>query len=496
MKAAAFVVCLLAAVVGGVAHRLMMNVDVSLPFAQEQVEVRRSESGSSVMDLAKVYLNEEDDVVREQMLASLTAAELQSLAEELNRQNKPLHEVLYFWVETDVQGLLSFMARHPLTDGYWGMIGDCFQIEPEGTLSAIERLKSAGLPPEKLNPIIDQAFEKIGDPQASMIAAEKHGFLYDKDHLYRLNYMVKVLAKLDPKAAVALGERFPEVLDTALNAWSVKDPEAVVNWMRERLGKQLNSSIADSVLGDMAQLYPESADQYLAMAGDKEAVYRGLASGFKGKSIEELTAWLDSLPEEGRSAAYEQLCSAFRLIDRGKAAALCMTFPELAKTENSNNAGEIIVEWAEQNPVGALKDYQAGKIPPAVADKILPQIVESLFLVDRSAAMAFVHAQPDSEQKGVLLLRTSRILQDGDRASALDFALQLPEPASRLGACRSILSANFYTEPDGPKQDWIASIPDVAIREALLKSLEPATTTHEAPTPGLDPFSAPFAPDK
>lgn len=496
MKSAALIACVLAALLGGVTHRLMMRVEAELPVIQQQVDVQRTAPSSSVQDLAKVYLNEADEDLREQMLESLTAAEFQSLAEELKMQNKGLSELFYYWVETDVQGLLSFMARHPLTDGYWGMIGDCFQIEPEGTLAAIERLKSAGLPPEKLNPIIDQAFEKIGDPQASMIAAEKHGFLYDKDHLYRLNYMVKALAKLDPKAAVALGERFPEVLDTALNAWSVKDPEAVVNWMRERLGKQLNSSIADSVLGNMAQLYPESADQYLAMAGDKEAVYRGLASSFKGKPMEELTAWLDSLPEEGRSAAYEQLCYAFRLIDRGKAAALCMTFPELAKTENSNNAGEIIVEWAQQNPVGALKDYQAGKIPPAVADKILPQIVESLFLVERSAAIAFVHAQPDSEQKGVLLLRTSRILQDGDRASALDYALQLPEPASRLGACRSILSANFYTEPDGPKQDWIASIPDVAIREALLKSLEPAPKPPEDASPVPDPFSAPFAPDK
>ena len=496
MKVSALIAYVLAALVGGAAHRLMMSVDGALPVAQEQVEVRRSESGSSVMDLANVYLNEEDDVVREQMLATLTADQFPLLAEELNNQHKALHGLLHFWVEVDVQGLLSFMERHPLRDEYWSVIGDCFQIEPEGTLSAIERFKSAGLPPEKVNQLIDLAFESIGDPQASIMAAEKHGLLPAKDHLYRLNYMVTALAKLDMKAAVALGERFPEVLDTALNAWSVKEPEAVLNWMRERLGKQLDSSIADSVLCAMAQLHPESADQYLAMAGDKAAVYRGLASSFKGKPIEELTVWLDSLPEEGRSAAYEQLCDAFRFKDRGKAAALCMTFPELATTGNSGNAGDLIVDWAQQNPVGALQDYQAGKIPPAVVERTLPRIVESLFLLDRSAAMTFVHAQPDSEIKGQLLLQTSRILQDGDRESALDYALQLPEPASRLGACRGVLSANFYTDSEVAKQDWIGKIPDVAIREALLKSLEPATTTHEAPTPALDSFSDPFAPDK
>jgi hypothetical protein len=414
----------------------------------------------------------------------------------LNKQNKGLSELFYYWVQTDVHGLLSFTEKYPLNEGYWGVIGDCFQIEPEGTLSAIEGFKAAGLSPENVNQLIDHAFEKIGDPQASMIAAEKHGLLHAKDHLYRLNYMVKALAKLDLKAAVALGERFPEVLDTALNAWSVKDPEAVLNWMRERLGNQLDSRTADSVLGDMAKLYPESADQYLAMAGNKDAIYRGLASSFKGKPIEELTDWLDSLPEEGRSTSYDQLCREFRFEDRGKAAALCMTFPELATTGNSGNAGDIIVDWAQQNPVGALQDYQAGKIPPAVVERTLPRIVESLFLVDRPAAMAFVHAQPDSEMKGVLLLQTSRILQDGDRASALDYALQLPEPASRLGACRTILSANFYSQPKGVIQDWIATIPDVAIREALLESLEPAGTTHEAQTPDPNLYADPFAPDK
>lgn len=500
MKAAAIMAILVASLAGAVTHRVAMSSEMKSPVAQRPAEVRRTEASPSAIDLTDVYFREEDDVLKEQMLASLTAEQFPLIAEEMIKRHKSLDELLPFWVRTDVTGLLSFMGRHPRDDVYWHVIGECFRAEPEGTLSAIERFKSAGLKVEEVERLFDRAFENIGDPLAAIQAAQKHGLISERDHLYRLNSMVTALGNKDPKAAVAFAEKYPRVFHTALNVWSLKEPEAVMNWMRERLGKQIDSITADSVLGYMAEHYPESVEQYLAMAENKSEVYRGLASGFKEKPIEDLTSWLESLPEDGRSAAYEQLCSDLQRDTTGKLAALCMTFPELATTGNSGNTGDLIVEWAKQNPVGALQDFKAGKIPPAVADKILPQMVESLFLVDRPAAMAFIQSQPNSETKGVLLLQASRLLDDGDRQSALDYALHLPEEAARLGACRRILGENYF---DGTKEEQLAlisSIPDEAIRQALLKPVETKSDADPAQDftspPKQEPFSDPFAPGK
>jgi hypothetical protein len=456
---------------------------------------------SSITQLSDDFLNETNDALGEEILASLSAEQFRHLALELMKRKISLHQLVSFWVERDLEGLFSFMEEHPDWNEYWSVAGTCFSKAPERLLAIIDAWKAAGLPEEKADSLLDKAFENIGDPVAAMAAAKQHGYLSEEAHIYRLTHLVSALAQHDPAAAVAFGERHPSVLDTALSVWSVREPAAVLNWLRERLGKQVDSNTADSVLAYMAQCHPQSAKQYLEMAADKEGIYRGLAAAFKGKPLEDLTAWLDSLPEDGRSTAYQKLCEEFNYNSPEKAAALCMTFPELATTKDSGNTGDLIVNWAKQNPVGAIRDYQAGKIPPAVADKILPQLVESWFLVDRNAAMAFVHAQPDTEQKGRLLLQTSRILEEGDREAALEYALHLAEPASRLGACRNVLERANDSVAD--RQAWIATIPDEAIRQSLLKPAEPEqkpAVPHPTPAPapgqGVDPFSDPFSPAK
>jgi hypothetical protein len=437
MKYLPVIVCIFATAAGAVAHRLGLST----------VMEHKAQMGASAGQLAReipvgtssvhAYMNETDEVLAEEILASLTAEEFPRLAEEMLQRNTDLSSIIGLWAEADVGGLLIF----------------------------IERYKAAGVEKEKINRWLDLAFENMGDPVVALAAAEKHGLLDEEDHVYRLSHLATALTKRDPLAALNFAAAHPQVLETVLAGWSEREPAAVLSWMRERVGKQLEQHVMDAVLGHMAQRDPKSAEKFLALAQNQEEIYHGLARSMKDKSIDEVSTWLDTLPENGRTVAYQDLSSDWRSSAPNKAAALCMTFPEFATEQNSGDAQTTLKEWAKGNPVGAIQDYQLGKIPTGVAEKILPDLVEAWFLVDRSAALAFIHAQPDSEQKGVLLLQTSRILEEGDARAGLDYALLLPEPAARLGACRRVIG-----QPNEENKALIASIADAAIRKALLEA--------------------------
>ena len=128
----------------------------------------------------------------------------------------------------------------------------------------------------------------------------------------------------------------------------------------------------------------------------------------------------------------------------------------------------------------------------------MPEVVEAWRGIDRGAADEFIAALQKDEMQGRLLLEASRILADGDRDSACDFAGGLPEPAQRAGAFRRILEVE-YREPDDKQHalQWIAGMSDAATRKEMETAAQkrwpepPAGELNPPPASGgnSDPFA-------
>ena len=467
--------------------------------------------------------DEDDEVKREEMFSALTPGQFPGVADELLRHGK-LGHCLSFWVETDALGAMRFVEENRafLVGSLYFIASSCFAHEPEFFLAMIARFKAAGAKPEELDSALERAFRTVPDGAAALAAMQKFGYIDQKEHPYLLNNVLKALTAQDPAAAMAFADTHPDSLETVLSAWSEQQPEAVLDWLRSRPQESINPNVLTSTLAAIALKRPQWAEELLGMVPSeeavsawfqksyekqiaekgmasleqklgKESVYEGLAISWASKPVAEIVAWMDELPPGGQKRAYDRLCRELCSEDVAKAAALCLSFPELASESTTKN---VLTEWAMQNPVGAIRDYEQGKIPPKLADQLLPDFVQSWYLVDRQAALDFIQAQPASEVKGRILVETSRILGDGDAEACRDYALSLPDPSTQLGACRYVLAHKFYDKSDEAKQAWINSIPDVTLRSALLTppASESSQAEEDSATPAqtvTDPFAPP-----
>lgn len=207
----------------------------------------------------------------------------------------------------------------------WCIAPSCFAREPELFLAMIKRLKAAGVEPEQLDSALNVAFESVVDGAGASEAMQKTGFLDQQDKLYRLASVLKTLTAQDPAAAMAFAETHPDSLKTVLSAWSLRKPEAVLDWLRARPQGSIYPNLIVSALGDIAQQRPQWAQELLGMvpseetvlkwlekiyerqyaekgvaaweqALGQEVVYAGLARSWTTKPLSEVVAWMESLP--------------------------------------------------------------------------------------------------------------------------------------------------------------------------------------------------------
>lgn len=300
--------------------------------------------------------------------------------------------------------------------------------------------------------------------------------------------VVQRWAKQDAAAALAFGEQHPDYLPSVLEGWTVADPDAAVSWMRERQ-ESLGAFQIERMIEIIAKTHPKQAGRFVELVENKNNFYASQAIGLAEEPVAEIAAWLETVPEEWRKDAYVALCTSFsNNSDPEKAASLCMTFPEFASIEYSDQS---LIAWSRQDAMAAIRHFQAGDIPPAVTERVLPELVDAWMRVDRKAALAFIATQPPSETLGRTMLDATLIIQEGDHEASRDFAMSLPALSMRIGACRQILSKADMLEAE--KARWTASIPDAAVREALL--LPPPAKPEETQTEGKAPSSDPFTND-
>ncbi len=184
------------------------------------------------------------------------------------------------------------------------------------------------------------------------------------------------------------------------------------------------------------------------------------------QSPEDVAEWLRTLPQEERSDALGNACQ--RMSDRYPAAAASLLgmIPDMV---DASTASSVLREWSWCDPSAAALWTQEGHLPAAITERCLPEVVEAWRGMDRGAADQFIAALPKDEMQGRLLLEASRILTDGDRDSALDYALAVPEPAVRAGAILRILESEFKEAAGKDKAlQWIAGISNSGIRDEVL----------------------------
>ena len=186
-------------------------------------------------------------------------------------------------------------------------------------------------------------------------------------------------------------------------------------------------------------------------------------------SPEDVAEWLRTLPREERADAFGIACQRMSDRDPATAASLLAMFPDIGD-EDEENASKVFREWGWRDPSAAALWIQEGHLPAAITERCLPEVVDAWRGMDRGAADQFIAALPKDEMQGRLLLEASRILTDGDRDSAVSYAMAIPEPAVRAGALVRILESEFKESKEA--HQWIEGIPDSGVRNEMLAAAQ------------------------
>lgn len=427
-----------------------------------------------------------------------------------------------YWAAADVAGLLRFAEKNPDKVDPAMALPVCALYDPAAALASLRRLEAANYEVEGL-------WKKAWDlaakekPEAVLAAAEKEGALKDKPGCF--TGCVSNWAKRDKDAALAFAKKHPALLMSAVRGWAVQDAEAALAWMKDSGTAQVDTDYYQTLIIEYAQKHPKEAarfrgevenqklfDDWIAMAVIRENPLEALQQGYtmeKGdyyddfaaalsrRPVEEAVACMKLLPEQEWRRAFAEI-GAFMSGENPAAAVKFYTqFPDLlAKpTQDSNSSvHEVFERLAMEDPVAASAWMAPGKLPDAVREKALPNVVQAWMLTDRAAALHFVESLPASEAKGLMLLKASGILGDGNEDSARSYAMTLPDLETRIGACREILKSVESKDYREETRAWLDAIPDAAVREALLNPPPPPPppVVEEMEDPG-NPFEDPFA---
>ena len=211
----------LATASGALWHRLTVPQALVQIVEKSPLEVHKAQAASPAGQVADELLNQDgDNVLREEMLASLAAEQFTALGEELLRRGGNLNEIVSFWEEIDAKGLLDFAHRSDAKVEIRLLVVACFRKEPDRVLAMIHRWKEAGTDQKTLDEFLDAVFRNIGDPVATLAAAEKFGMLEEEKYHDHIREVVREWAKQDPEAAVAFGKSHGDCLDVAIHVWS------------------------------------------------------------------------------------------------------------------------------------------------------------------------------------------------------------------------------------------------------------------------------------
>lgn len=426
----------------------------------------------------------------DQSLAGMKPEDFPPLAREIIRQEKSLREVMEYWGAADAKGLLAFAAKEGSKLELRSVVAHCFPYAPEAVFEFIRRVDGDSKVVKELLGAALYAGSEM-DPAAIMAGAVKAGIFEGSGEIYAFGSVIGRWAEKDTAAAFAFAKTHPAYWKFAFSGWSERDLDAALTWVRGEGEPLVDADMIGTVIRHRVESHPEDAARVEPFAQDKNAFYESLATGMSQKPVTEIAEWLKTVPEDQRKIAYGVLCDRLETKSPGQGAAFSQMFPELASPED---AGKALVDWSKSNPVAAIESLRSGKLPAIVSDHVLPELVDSWMVVDREAALAFVKTLPPGETLGKIMVTASRLLGDGDQDSALEYALSLPDAATRIGACRLIRERMFYGE-NGEKDAaaWIAGIPDAAVKKAL----EPPPPEPEPeqspvkvpPSPGVDPFS-------
>jgi hypothetical protein len=489
----------MAGVAGAFAHHLTDSgrpeavkkpgISESVPAGASATPLPRHDGKQRTGEILAAWEND-DWQAFDQNMAGMKPEDFPPLAREIILQKKSLEEVMEYWAAADAKGLLAFAMQEGSGLDLRSVVAHCFPYAPDAVFDFIRRVDGD---PKVVKELVSSALGdgKEMDPAAIMAGAVKAGIFKGSDEIYAFGRVISRWAEKDTAAAFAFAKTHPAYWKFAFSGWSHRDLDAALTWVRGEGEPLVDPEMIERVVRFRAESHPEDAGRVEPFARDKNAFYESLATGMSQKPVTEIAQWLKTVPEDQRKTAYGVLCDRLEAKTAGQGVAFSMMFPELASPED---AGRALVDWSKSDPVAAIQSFQSGKLPAAVSDQVLPELVDSWMVVDREAALAFVKTLPPGETLGRIMITASRILGDGDRESALEYAQSLPDVATRIGACRLIRERMFYGD-NGEKDAaaWMATIPDVAVRKAL-ETPPPAheQPPAEVPAPsGGDPFSAP-----
>ncbi len=284
--------------------------------------------------------------------------------------------------------------------------------------------------------------------------------------------LYEALAKwvaIDAPAAMRVAESHPELVRPALEGWLARDPDAAFAWMATH--PQQEGDWMNPGLMKYATQHPLEAERfYSRIESDVEELspqaklsFRtAQAEGMAWRPVEESAAWLNTLSGDERAAAGRIILQTIIQFDSRLAVAVCKAVPDI--TAGGKLDKDAFQEFAKFHAPEAAATLAAGTVPEAMRARCLPVVMDSWLMADRSAALEFIAREPVSELKGQLLLLATGLSKEGGPEAVRAFALTLSDPVLRLGACRHILEATTYS---GSAEEWIATIPDPALRRAL-----------------------------
>jgi hypothetical protein len=285
-------------------------------------------------------------------------------------------------------------------------------------------------------------------------------------------------------------EKDPDYCQTMILWYAREHPKEAGRFRSET---EEETDFDQSIAEGMVRHFPEEALAFVEKGKDKDRLYNQLALHVARRPAAEAVAFVKAVPEDRRKEVYGEICSSMAYYDPAAAVTLCSQLPELLSDRASDTA---FVSLARKDAEAAVPWMKPGKLPDEIRERVLPEMIDAWMVTDRESAMRFVKAQPPSELMGRILLESSRVLGDLDNEGARDFAMTLTDPALRIGACRKILEGAFGGDDSVKKDQWIAGIPDAAVRKAL-RTPPPPPPEEKPQEESVDPFSGDpfFTPD-
>lgn len=489
------ILLVLALAAGGVAHRISEHDSRTTEARRSVPDAKRPQPGRNQPTHGTVMMVDEllaaikggDRLTLiihlDEKLASLPADEFPRMLRELRRRDvtrssEELQNALFeYWAEADADGLLQCAEQRGYDIKFESVIGLCFLYNSGAAVAAIHRWHAKGATAKSLQNIWEKALAPLcsNDPVKALRLAGQHEVLSLETLPSCLFGAVEKWAQMDPRGAVSFTAAHPKLLANALTGWAANEPAEAVAWINSQPLETRSALPLELVLRQFALKHPQDAASFIDIK-DKQIFRDALAGGMANLSPPDAARWISTVPDAERAELAGHLSSSMAYRDPAAAAAFLALIPREWLTDRRNEVLDhwaVMDRWGFRDPVAAAKWIQEGHVPAAAADRWLPNVVNHWLNVDRMAALDFIDSLPSSEVKGQLALEASRIMQDGDMESARDFALALPDPAMRVGACCRILDTRFLDDSAQARADgWIAGISDPAIRQEMQAEAE------------------------